>query len=255
MAWREVRASWRRLVLFFLCIALGVGAMVSLRSFTKVFSGSLANDSRALLSADVRVENTGPWSPEQIEILTRHGSGPDVLGRTRMIETQTIVRVEGQPEARPVMVQLRGVEPSFPLRGRVRLANGAASHALVAGRGALLSPSLFERLQVKVGDRLVIGTLQFTIRGRPSACPATDELQPIAADPGGLRRRCRRRLTGFGSASGTPGFQRDRRRQGRSRGPSGASMSPGTSGAASDRFTSSRTGSRTAWRTSTDSSA
>ena len=32
MAVRELRASWRRLAFFFVCIAIGVGAIVSLRS-------------------------------------------------------------------------------------------------------------------------------------------------------------------------------------------------------------------------------
>jgi predicted lysophospholipase L1 biosynthesis ABC-type transport system permease subunit len=34
MARREMRASWRRLALFFLCIAIGVASMVSVHSFT-----------------------------------------------------------------------------------------------------------------------------------------------------------------------------------------------------------------------------
>jgi putative ABC transport system permease protein len=58
MAWREIRASWRRLILFFFCIALGVAASATLRSFTRAFSESLSRDSRMLLSADVRVEST-----------------------------------------------------------------------------------------------------------------------------------------------------------------------------------------------------
>ena len=166
MAWREVRASWRRLILFFLCIALGVGAMVSLRSFTTVLGSSLSRDARALLSADVRVENQGAWSPEQIEILTRHAADARVLGSTRILQTQTMVRADGQPDARPAMVELRAVEPAFPLRGDVRLLDGAPySHALLAGRGALVPPAILERLQLKVGDRLIIGTLPFTVRG------------------------------------------------------------------------------------------
>src|SRR4029453_18361848 len=108
MAWREIRASWRRLLLFSLCIALGVGAMVSLRSFTKVLSAAVADNSRMLLSADVRVESPTAWSADHIEVLTRHGSNPLVSGRTTMIETQTIVRAAGRIDARPVMVELRG---------------------------------------------------------------------------------------------------------------------------------------------------
>ena len=29
MAWREVRASWRRLLFFFICIAVGVASIVT----------------------------------------------------------------------------------------------------------------------------------------------------------------------------------------------------------------------------------
>lgn len=166
MAWREVRASWRRLILFFLCIALGVGAMVSLRSFTKVFAASFARDSRMLLSADVRVESGEPWSAEQLELLTRHGAAAQVLGQTRMLETQTIVRAENVADARPVMVEVRGVDRAFPLRGQVRLADGVAySHQLLAGRGILVSLSVLERLRLRIGDRVIIGTLPFTVRG------------------------------------------------------------------------------------------
>ena len=174
MAWREVRASWRSLILFFLCIALGVAAMVSLRSFTRVLAGSLARDSRALLSADVRVETGEPWTAVARDILERHGAAAPVLGQTRVLETQTMVRAEHGTDARPVMVEIRGVEAGFPLRGELRLSGGQAySHDLLAGRGALVSPSLLERLQVKVGDRIVVGTAAFTVRGAIERLPGS----------------------------------------------------------------------------------
>jgi putative ABC transport system permease protein len=166
MAWREVRSSWRRLVLFFLCIALGVGAMVSLRSFTRVFTDSIAADSRLLLGADVRIESGAPWTPAHAEILTRHATDPGVLASTRTIETQTIVRADGDGAERPVMVQLRAVEAGFPLRGTVRLSGGRPfTQALLADHGALVSPSLLDRLHVANGGRILIGTGTFTIRG------------------------------------------------------------------------------------------
>ena len=70
------------------------------------------------------------------------------------------------PDARPVMVELRGVDAAFPLRGQVRLADGVAySHQLLAGRGILVAPSVLQRLGVRIGDRVMIGTLPFTVRG------------------------------------------------------------------------------------------
>ena len=172
MAWREIRASWRRLILFFLCVALGVGAMVSLRSVSRGFVKSLARDSRMLLSADLRIDTGEAWTPEHLEVLSRREKDSRVLGRARMIELQTIVRAENQPETRPIMVELRGVEPSFPLRGDVRLAGGAPySAALLASRGAVVSPSLLERLHLGVGDSIRIGTQSFTIRAAADRIP------------------------------------------------------------------------------------
>ena len=172
MAWREIRASWRRLLLFFLCIALGVGAMVSLRSFTKVLTAAVADNSRMLLSADVRVESSTPWTPDHLDVLAREGANPLVTGRTAMIETQTIVRAAGRADARPVMVELRGVEPAFPLRGQVRLEGGQPySHALLASGGAVITRSLVNRLGVTAGDRIVIGTLTLTVRGVAERVP------------------------------------------------------------------------------------
>jgi putative ABC transport system permease protein len=208
MAWREVRASWRRLILFFLCIALGVGATVSLRSFSRVLSGSLARDSRMLLSADVRVESPEPWSAEQIEILSRHAASPRVTGHTRMLETQTVVRAAdsippgaAEAEARPVMVELKGLEPGFPLRGEFRLANRLKySHDLLAGGGVLVSASLLDRLHVAVGDRIVIGGAPFTIRGAIERMPGNalnfSPMPRVAADYDAVQAAG---LTAFGS--------------------------------------------------------
>src|SRR6185295_15695931 len=114
MAWREGRASWRRLMLFFLCIALGVGATVSLRSFTRVFWGSLARDSRMLLSADVRIESSEAWTAEQGDIFARQSASYGVTGQTRLLETQTVARAANDSEARPVLVELKGIEAGFP---------------------------------------------------------------------------------------------------------------------------------------------
>jgi len=49
MAWREMRASWRRLLLFFLCIAIGDGSIVSLRSLVQNLKASVMREARSLL--------------------------------------------------------------------------------------------------------------------------------------------------------------------------------------------------------------
>ena len=58
------------------------------------------------------------------------------------------------------MVELRAVQPGFPLYGSVDLQGGQTySHALVEQHGVLVRPELLTTLGVHVGDRILIGVV------------------------------------------------------------------------------------------------
>src|SRR5437660_4102965 len=84
MAWREMRASWYRLLLFFLCIAIGVGSIVALRSFTQIMKASVEREVRALSGADVQVSLNQPWKPETKAALERYSTSPLVVAHTEI---------------------------------------------------------------------------------------------------------------------------------------------------------------------------
>ena len=69
MAMREVRASWRRLLFFFICIAVGVGSIVALRSLIQSVRVALAGEARTLLGADVLVSSNRAWSQVVLDTL------------------------------------------------------------------------------------------------------------------------------------------------------------------------------------------
>jgi putative ABC transport system permease protein len=161
---RELRASWRRLLFFFICVAIGVGAIVALRSVIQSVRAGLTREARAIIAADVLVSTNRAWTPEVRARLDERLADPAVLQRLESIETTTMVRGEDGLVAR--MVELRGVQEGFPLYGTVALQGQAAySHALLRGRGALVRPELLTQLGVAAGDRILIGGHPFTIRG------------------------------------------------------------------------------------------
>src|SRR3954468_8204970 len=63
---REIRSSWRRLLFFFLCIALGVGSVVALRSLIQNLTKAVGTDARALMTADIEVSSTNDFTPVEI---------------------------------------------------------------------------------------------------------------------------------------------------------------------------------------------
>jgi putative ABC transport system permease protein len=166
MAVRETRASWRRLLFFFLCIAIGVGAIAALRSIIQNVRGVLAGQARTLIAADVLVSSGAPLTPAVRKALDARAAAAGITGRTESIETATMVRPADPDKAVARMVELRGVQPGFPLYGTLELRGGMAYRPdLLRNRGALVRPELLTQLGVREGDQILIGTLPFTIRG------------------------------------------------------------------------------------------
>ena len=164
MARREMRSSWRRLLFFFLCIGIGVGSIVALRSAIQNINRTVAGEAQQLLTADVQIDSTREWKPESRAIIQSIARPPLVEAITETIDSTTMVRPADSSEG-AIMVELKGIEPPFPLYGEFKLSDGRRfSHALLANGGAVVAPLLLERLKLHVGDRIKIGESIFEIR-------------------------------------------------------------------------------------------
>jgi putative ABC transport system permease protein len=167
MAAREVRASWRRLLFFFVCVAVGVGAIVALRSIIQSVRTGLSREARAIVGGDVAISTNRPMSDSVRAALEQAIAAAPVTARVDSISTPTMARPEaGHGVAAAKMVELRGVNAAFPLYGTLSLQNGQPySHDLLANNGALVRPELLAQLGISVGDRIVIGGRAYSIRG------------------------------------------------------------------------------------------
>ena len=164
---REIRSSWRRLLFFFLCIALGVGSVVALRSLIQNLTQAVGTDARALMTADFELSSTNDFSPTEISKIENLVKASGIIeDRNETITTATMARPADPANANIKMVELKGIEPPFPLVGNFTLDNGAPfDFALLSNHGAVVAKILLEDLNVKVGDRLRIGEGEFQIRG------------------------------------------------------------------------------------------
>jgi putative ABC transport system permease protein len=165
MAAREIRASWRRLLLFFVCIAIGVASIVALRSIVQNVRGGLAGEARALTGADVVVSGNDAFTPAVRDAVERERSEGRVGVVSEAVEVATMVRAASGDAPVARMVELRAVEDAFPLYGALTLREGVYSHDLLRNHGVLVRPELLAQLSVSVGDQLLIGTQPFEIRG------------------------------------------------------------------------------------------
>ena len=59
LAMAESRGAWRRFIFFIICIAIGVGAMMTVKSFSTVINNAIQEESKGLLAADIEIK--GRW--------------------------------------------------------------------------------------------------------------------------------------------------------------------------------------------------
>ena len=163
---REIRSSWRRLLFFFLCIALGVGSVVALRSLIQNLTKVVGNDARALMTADVEVTSTNDFSPSEISKIEEViGRSPIIEARNETMTAALMTRPSDAANSAVEFIELKGIEPSFPLVGDFALTSGEPfDHKLLENNGVVIAKVLLEELNVSVGDKIRIAEGEFQIR-------------------------------------------------------------------------------------------
>ena len=101
IAWREMRASRAKFLFVVLAVAIGVGSLTGVRSFSRSFRHMLLSEARNLMAGDMTVRVFALPSAEQntvLEALAARG-----VRRTWITETVTMAssaaRVSGFPAA------------------------------------------------------------------------------------------------------------------------------------------------------------
>lgn len=195
MAWRDSRASRRRLILFSLSVVLGIAALVGIGSLGANLERAIDEQARELLGADLIITGRAPMSPEA----QRHvdGLGAEV---SREISFSSMMAF---PTANNLtrLVNVRAFEGGFPYYGVFSTTPADAPARLRAGGdGVILEETLLRQFNAKVGDVVKLGESTFTIvgalqklPGESSAISATIAPRALiprpALDATGLARR------------------------------------------------------------------
>jgi putative ABC transport system permease protein len=166
LAWREGRASRRRLALLVAAVAVGVAALVAINSFTASLRDSIRRQARVLLGADLALSTAAPFSPRAEEIIREIAASSGARGAARIARVTSfgamsyVARTSG---AR--LVQVWAVEPGYPFYGAIETAPPGVWSRLEQTRGVLVEPSLLSMLGAEVGDTLALGDARLPIRG------------------------------------------------------------------------------------------
>jgi putative ABC transport system permease protein len=160
IAWRDLRASPAKFLFVILAVAVGVGALTGVRSFSRSFHNLLASQARTLMAGDLSLRVFGQATPPQTAALA--GLEQRGVRDTSVTETLTMANTIEVPE--PMLVSVKAVDPAvYPFYGQVTLDPPAALRAVLDSRSAAVSDDLLFRLKTRVGGNLRLGGQDFRI--------------------------------------------------------------------------------------------
>ena len=168
LLFRQIRGAVRQSTVFVLCVALSVVTLVSLGSFSRSVHSSLLRDARVLHAADIILSSHSPFSPA----LTQAVAGAEQrheLTTARVYEFYSVVRAMDNKAS--LLSDLKVVAPGYPFYGSVKLASGRAFSTVLAAGSVIVEQQLLDRLHLRLGDRLRIGSTVLTIRDIVEAEP------------------------------------------------------------------------------------
>lgn len=150
---RELRSGVRGFRIFLACLAVGVAAIAAASSTAEAFRQGLASEARAILGGDLALSvQQRRFSPEERVVFERAGRVAWAVAARAMAEA---------PSGDRRAVELRGLGANYPLAGRVTLSGQPSLAAALAKRGdaygAAVEQALLDRLQLKLGDRFLVG--------------------------------------------------------------------------------------------------
>lgn len=165
MAWRDTRASRRRLLLFSLAIVLGVAALVAVGSLRDNLQIAIAEQTKSLLGADLTVNSRSPFTAPVDEYFNSAGEG-----RAREISFNSML-ILPRPGSPTRLVQVRALEGDFPFYGDFDVKPAEGRTALREGMNAVLEESLLIQFDLKPGDTIKLGTAEYRVAGSLRAIP------------------------------------------------------------------------------------
>src|SRR5580692_5071401 len=160
IAWRDARPAPAKFLFVILAVAVGVGALTGVRSFSRAFHDLLLRQARTLMAADISVRVFAlPDLPQAAAMQDLEKRG---VRRTAVTETLTMANTAAVPE--PVLVSVKAVDAAvYPFYGEVKLNPPASLRSLLDSRSAAVSDDLLIRLKARIGEQVRLGGQDFRI--------------------------------------------------------------------------------------------
>jgi putative ABC transport system permease protein len=165
MAWRDSRASRRRLALFSLSIVLGIAALTGIGSLGDNLRRTVELQTKSLLGSDLAVTSRKPFDEAAMKYFRSVGGELS----TEVALTTQLNFTKGAGERK--LVQVLAMDGKFPFYGDAVTAPAGALARLADDQSAVLEETLFVQFGVQVGDEVRLGASTLKVVGMLKKIP------------------------------------------------------------------------------------
>ncbi|MSU65650.1 MAG: FtsX-like permease family protein [Opitutus sp.] len=192
MAWRDSRASRRRLVFFSLSVVLGIAALVAIGSLGANLERVINDQAKELLGADLIV--TSRLAPSDVVQKYLGNLGGEIA---REISFSSMLVFPSGGATR--LVNVRASEGNFPFFGTLETEPASAVARLRAGGDvAVIEETLLRQYNTKVGETVKLGSSTFTVVGALKKLPGESSAVSATVAPRALVPRAALETAGLG---------------------------------------------------------
>src|SRR5215207_6428286 len=192
MAWRDSRASRRRLVLFSFSVVLGIAALVAIGSLGANLERGIDEQAKGLLGADLIITGRNPIS----EAAQRHVNTVAVEQAREVSFSSMLVFRSANNLTR--LVNVRATEGNFPFFGDfVTVPADAPAKLRAGGDVVIVEETLLRQFDTKVGDTVKLGNTVFTVIGALQKLPGESSALSATIAPRALIPKSTLEATGL----------------------------------------------------------
>jgi putative ABC transport system permease protein len=157
IAARELRSGLAGFRIFIACVALGVMVITGVGAVSDALRAGFERQGEAILGGDATLSRT------HVRAIGEERAVIDAFGRVS--ETATMRTMARRPDGSDqALGELKAVDAAYPLVGAVGVEGGKLLQEALRD-GAVVDPALLERLQLKVGDQIELGSEQVKVTG------------------------------------------------------------------------------------------
>jgi putative ABC transport system permease protein len=165
---REMRGGFSGFLIFLTCIALGVAAIGGVNSVARSITAGVANEGQSLLGGDLRFQlNQREATADESAFLKGLGTLSESANMRSMARLE-----DGSDQS---LAEVKAVDGVYPLFGALVTEPALSRDAMFGEKdgvfGAAASDLLFERLGIKLGSRIKLGSATFELRAKITTEP------------------------------------------------------------------------------------